>query len=117
MLSYVQFFHIDICSNISYWQSPCKVKIGVSHHSINAARDQLTLEKSLIFVAEPPKGDEDDGKKKRKKKAKKDGVSANSFGSFLNFSKFKGNQNFVVGFRCRLGTYQDHVGTTRNKHQ
>ena len=79
------------------------MKIGVSHHSINAAHDQLTLEKPLVFIAEPPKGVEDDGKRKRKEKAKKDGVSANSFGGYLNFSKFKGNQNFLVDFRCRLG--------------
>ena len=34
---------------------PCKVKLGISHHSLNAARDQITMEKALVFVVEPPK--------------------------------------------------------------
>lgn len=86
---------------------PCKVKIGVSHHSINASHDQLTSEKALVFVAGPPKGDEEEGKKKKKKKAKKDNtINANSFGSGLSFSKFKGNKNFIIGYRCRLGVSQ-----------
>ena len=48
---------------------PCKVKLGISHHSLNAARDQITMEKALVFVVEPPKNDDgEDGEKKRRRR-------------------------------------------------
>ena len=90
---------------------PCKVKLGISHHSLNAARDQITMEKALVFVVEPPKNDdgEDGEKKKKKKKKNKSTVTMNSFGNGLSINKFKGISTFVVGFRCRLDGLSKHL--------
>ena len=82
----------------------CQVKLGISHHSLNAARDQITLEKALVFVVEPPKNDDGEDGGKRKKKKNKSTVTMNSFGNGLSINKFKGVSTFIVGFRCRLDT-------------
>ena len=53
-------------------------------------------------MVEPPKDDEPEGAKKKKKKGKeKSSVTMTSFGNRLCINKFKGNENFVIGFRCR----------------
>ena len=46
--------------------TPCKVKLAVSHHSMNAAHDEITVDKPLVFVVEPPKDvtQEDETQKK-----------------------------------------------------
>ena len=79
-----------------------QVKLNISHHSLNGSHDEVTSEKQLVFVVEPPKDDEQEGTGKRKKKSKdKSSVTMTSFGNGLCISKFKGNENFVIGFRCR----------------
>lgn len=83
---------------------PCKVKLALSHHSLNEARDQVTSDKPLVFVMEQPKQDDDDDgakRKKKKKKAKQTNSNMNSFGNGLSVNKFKGNSKFIIGFRCR----------------
>ena len=77
--------------------------MAISHHSLNQERDQVTSEKPLVFVLEPPKQDDeaDSGKKRKKKNKDKAMVTANSFGNGLSISKFKGNSTFITGFRCR----------------
>eukprot|EP00434_Breviolum_minutum_P009292 symbB.v1.2.008188.t2/scaffold450.1/size202773/7 len=37
-----------------------EVKLALSHHSLNEARDQVTSDKPLVFVMEQPKQDDDD---------------------------------------------------------
>lgn len=92
--------------HIYLWHRPCEVKLAISHHSLNAERDQLTSEKPLVFVLDPPKDDEDGGDGKKAKKAKKrknkQTVTPNSFGSGLCINKFKASTTFVIGYRCRL---------------
>lgn len=87
--------------------TPCKVKLAVSHHSMNAAHDEITVDKPLVFVVEPPKDvtQEDETQKKQKKKNKqsKPAVNMNTFGNGLSISKFKTNTHFTIGFRCRQG--------------
>ena len=87
---------------------PCKVKLGISHHSLNAAQDEVTLEKQLAFVVEPPKDEEEQEGKKKKKKKNKSTVTMNTFGNGLCINKFKTVSSFVIGFRCRLGNLK-HV--------
>lgn len=91
---------------------PCKVKLGISHHSLNAARDQITLEKALVFVVEPPKHDDGEDGGKKKKKKQKSTVTMNSFGNGLSINKFKCASTFVVGFRCRLDGLSKHLSIT-----
>ena len=81
--------------------APDQVKLGISHHSLNDARDDLKSEKSLVFVCEPPKDDDDEGVSKKKRKKSKQGITMNGFGGRPSISKFKGNTNFVIGYRCR----------------
>ena len=89
-----------------YWYPPAhgQVKLSISHHSLNANHDEVTSEKQLVFVVEPPKDDDQEGagaKRKKKKNKDKSSVTMNSFGNGLCINKFKGNENFVIGFRCR----------------
>ena len=91
--------------------SPLKVKLAISHHVLASDHSQLSSEKALVFVLDNLKQDEEtgeDGKKKRKKskqnKTKNTSTAtANSFGSALKISQFKGNPKFIIGFRARLG--------------
>ena len=90
---------------------PFKVKIAVSHHVLASDRSQVSSEKPLVFVLDNLKQEEEtgeEGKKKRKKSKQvqaknKTASTANSFGSALKISQFKGNPKFIIGFRARLG--------------
>lgn len=70
----------------------------MSHHFLTDARDAVSVEKALVFVMEGLK--DGDGKKKKKKPA----VTAANFGAGLDIDKYKANERFVTGFRCRLGS-------------
>ena len=87
--------------------TPCEVKLAISHHSMNAAHDEISVDKPLVFAVEPPKDTEDDETQKKKKKKKnkqsKPAVNMNTFGNGLSISKFKTNTHFTIGFRCRQG--------------
>ena len=84
--------------------TPCEVKLAISHHSMNAAHDEISVDKPLVFVVEPPKDTEDDEtQKKKKNKQSKPAVNMNTFGNGLSISKFKTNTHFTIGFRCRQG--------------
>ena len=88
-------------------RAPCKVKLAISHHSMNAAHDEISVDKPLVFVVEPPKDptadDETQKRKKKKSKQSKPAVNMNTFGNGLSISKFKTNTHFTIGFRCRQG--------------
>ena len=82
------------------------MKLALSHHLLNDARDQVSSEKPLVFVMEPPEQDDDDDdetgkRKKKKKKVKQGNCNMNSFGNGLSVNKFKGNSKFIIAFRCR----------------
>lgn len=58
-----------------------------------------------IRTAGEPTNDQPRKKRKKGKKAKKNkdgaGVTMVSFGNILNINKFKQNDKFTIGFRCR----------------
>lgn len=75
-----------------------EVKLALSHHHISDA-GEITPEKPLIFVLDPP----DDGEKKKKKKKKEKGPTLVSFGAKLSVSKLKGAGKLMIGWRMRQG--------------
>ena len=102
--------HLNKCCRVS---ALLKVKIAVSHYILANDHSQISSEKPLVFVLDNIKEEEDmgdDGKKRKKRKKhsqtakNKTTSTANSFGSVLKISQFKGNPKFVIGFRARLGS-------------
>lgn len=97
---------VELATVIRELEDAGEVKLAISHHSMNAAHDEISVDKPLVFVVEPPKDTEDDETQKKKKKKKnkqsKPAVNMNTFGNGLSISKFKTNTHFTIGFRCRL---------------
>lgn len=82
-----------------------QVKLAITHHTVSAGAtgtgpDSLVIstDKPLAFVLDQPKQDG----KKRKKKAKKNALTATSFGAMVNVSKMKDASRFVIGWRARF---------------
>lgn len=85
-----------------------KVKIAVSHHALNETRDELRVDKNLVFVLEPPK-EPQTGRKNKKKEA---GVTINNFGNGLSINKFKACTKFKTAFRRRRHSCRDFMSLT-----
>ena len=79
-----------------------QVKIKLSHHSISDGN--VSSDKQLVFVMDPPRDEDADGGggKKRKKKGKKDVLTAKNFGAKISPDKMKATNRFKIGWRLRF---------------
>ena len=85
----------------------CKVKLGISHHSLEENNGNVQSAKALVFVLDnrrdPEEGEEKPRKRKRGEKGKTTGANYNfkNFGAFVQTSKIKGSSKILIGWRTR----------------
>lgn len=72
------------------------MKLAVTHHSLVASGESsaVSMDKPLVFVLDQPK-------QSKKRKSKGSALTAKSFGSMLDISKFKNARRCEIGWRVR----------------
>ena len=84
---------------------PCKVKLGLSHHSISDGAVQQ--DKQLVFVLDNRSSEEEPKKRKRGakgnkgNKGNKGGPTFKNFGAYVQPTKIKGCSKLEIGWRIR----------------